>query len=75
MLRAIASKLGRRPTFALSVFSGLALIGLGIAVFLITIKAWGGGGFLLPASVLACLLVALGLGLIFRASWWLDRPG
>lgn len=57
----------------LSVVIGLVLLGLGIAVFLLTVMVWDGGDILLPASVLAGILVASGLGLILRSGWWLDR--
>ncbi|HSH61394.1 MAG TPA: hypothetical protein VK988_17480 [Acidimicrobiales bacterium] len=75
MLTRIASTLGRWPTFALGIFAGLVIVGIGLGVFLITIGAWGGGDFLLPAAVLACILIISGVGLMVRTGWWVDRTG
>ena len=75
MLNTIASRFGRWPTFALSILAGLVLTAMGIAVFLITIMAWGGGDVLVPVSVFAGILMVLGVGIMLRTGWWVDRAG
>lgn len=63
----MVSRLGRWPTLAFGIIGGLFLIVMGMGVFLVTIGAWGGGYFLLPAAVLTYFLVVLGVALIVKA--------